>query len=512
PGIWIQMHQIIPGKLNVTGVLVPGEPFIVAGHNEDIAWGMTNLAVDDIDLFAETINPENSKQYLFKGEWRDMEVREEKIVLKNGEERIMPLRFTHRGPIISGFRDIKDVELSMRWSGYDMSNEIDAVYRLNRASDWNGFREAVKGFGSVSQNFAYADIDGNIGLQVGGGVAVRKGYGTMIRPGDTDEYDWKGYLSQEQLPYSFNPASGAVSSANNKTVDENYPFYIGAYYAIPYRINRIRQMLDEKEVFGIDDFKRMITDRHSDYAMKLVPMVLGAMDGVADPGETGTVMLNELTRWDYDMSPDLIAPTFFEYYKKNLARNLLEDDIGDLYNIIIGTVRDHYLYRLMTEERDLFVDNVNTPEIEDFTMIARETFSETVKELVEKYGEMENWQWGDIHRFSAAHPLASVKILDRVFSLNSDYFRVGGSNHTVSPYSYSGDFIVDNGASERHIFNPADWDESYTVIPTGISGVPGSEFYLSQTETYCNDGFYREPFTLEAVETAARYRMVFRNK
>ncbi len=53
PGIWMQMHQVIPGKLNVTGVVVPGEPFVVAGHNENIAWGMTNLMVDDIDLFSE---------------------------------------------------------------------------------------------------------------------------------------------------------------------------------------------------------------------------------------------------------------------------------------------------------------------------------------------------------------------------------------------------------------------------------------------------------------------------
>ncbi len=60
PGLWIQIHQVVPGKLNVTGVAVPGEPFVVSGHNESIAWGMTNLAVDDIDLFVEVVNPENT--------------------------------------------------------------------------------------------------------------------------------------------------------------------------------------------------------------------------------------------------------------------------------------------------------------------------------------------------------------------------------------------------------------------------------------------------------------------
>jgi len=512
PGIWIQMHQVIPGKLNVTGVLVPGEPFVVAGHNDNIAWGMTNLTVDDIDLFAETINPDNSDQYLFNGEWRDMEIRQEKIILKNGEERILPVKFTHRGPIISGFRDIKEVELSMRWSGYDMSNEITAVYRLNRAEDWDDFREAIRNFGSISQNFVYADAEGNIGLHVGGGIAIRKGHGTMIRPGETDEYDWQGYLPQDQLPFSYNPASGSVSSANNKTVDDSYPYYIGTYFAVPYRINRIRQMLDEKQVFTVDDFKRMITDRHSDYAAKLMPLLMNEIAVVEDLDDTEQLVRDELGKWDYDMGPDLIAPTFFEYYRKNLARNLLEDDIGELYNNIYGTVRDYYLYRLITEGGELFVDNSNTPELEDFKTITLGTFRETVNELSEKYGDTGNWNWGDIHRFSAIHPLAAMKILDRIFKLNSEYYRVGGSNHTVSPYSYSGQFIVDHGASERHVFNPSDWDDSYTVIPTGISGVPGSEFYLSQTSTYCNDGFYKEPFTLEAVETAARYRMVFRKE
>ncbi|MEZ4999384.1 MAG: penicillin acylase family protein [Bacteroidales bacterium] len=475
-----------------------------------MAWGMTNLTVDDVDLFVETINPDNNNQYLFNGEWKDMEVREEKITTKKGDVITLPLRFTHRGPIISGFRNINDVELSMRWSGYDKSNEITAVYKLDRATDWEDFRDALKDFNSVSQNFIYADTHGNIGLQVGGGVPIRKGYGTMVRPGETDEYDWTGYVDKDLLPNSYNPESGSVSSANNKTVDENYPYYIGAYFSVPYRINRIRQMLDGKEVFSLEDFKMMIVDRHSDYCMKLVPLLLEAMEGESDLSAVETEVLDQLVNWDYEMGVDLITPTFFEYFKEKLARNLLADDIGDLYNSIYGTVRDYYLYSLMTDNRDLFVDDILTEEKENFNDIARRSFSETIEELTMKYGDTSGWLWGDIHRFTAAHPLSSVKILDRVFHLNSDSYRVGGSNHTVSPYSYSAGFVVDHGASERHIFNTADWDQSYTVIPTGISGVPASEFYLSQTATYCDDKFYMEPFSAAAVEKAARYTMIFK--
>ena len=143
PGIWIQIHQVIPGKLNVTGVALPGEPFIVAGHNENIAWGMTNLMVDDIDLFAEKINFDNAEQYFFDNEWHRMEVRDEIIKIKGGDADTLSLSFTHRGPIVSGFRGVDDAVLSMRWSGYDMSDEIRGVYLLNRASDWQQFRTAL---------------------------------------------------------------------------------------------------------------------------------------------------------------------------------------------------------------------------------------------------------------------------------------------------------------------------------------------------------------------------------
>ena len=86
------------------------------------------------------------------------------------------------------------------------------------------------------------------------------------------------------------------------------------------------------------------------------------------------------------------------------------------------------------------------------------------------------------------------------FGFNSDTYSIGGSNHTVSPYSYGPGFKVNHGASERHIFNTADWDESLTVIPTGASGIPGSEFYLSQFKNYLEGKFYKDAFSEKAVK------------
>ena len=163
PGTWFQIHQVVEGELNVTGLALPGQPLIIAGHNENIAWGMTNTYVDNLDFYEEKINPENKNQYELNGEWKDLLIKKEIIKGKKGKETEKVLRFTHRGPVISDFRGNLDKVISMKWIGNMYSNELRAVYKLNRAENWNDFKEAVKGFVSISQNINYADKAGNIG-------------------------------------------------------------------------------------------------------------------------------------------------------------------------------------------------------------------------------------------------------------------------------------------------------------------------------------------------------------
>jgi penicillin amidase len=511
PGIWIQMHQVIPGKLNVTGVVVPGQPFVIAGHNEKIAWGLTNQMVDDIDLFAEKINPADTNQYLFNGEWKNMLIRDEVIKIKGGDESIQKLKFTHRGPVISGFEGVDDTVLTMRWAGYDMSDEMRSVYLLNRATNWEDFRSAISTFRSISQNFVYADVDGNIGLNTGGGIALRKGNGTIIRDGESDEYDWKGYVPFEQLPSSFNPDTGSVSSANNKTVNDDYPYFISASFALPYRINRIRQMLSEKYLFRIEDFKSMINDQHSDYAALLTPFILRITEKNIEFSPEEEYAYNSLKNWDYDMDKDKVAPTVFEFFRLSFPENLLSDELGDLYRNINVSFRDYYIYRILAMGPDEWVDDINTPEKETLDDVILNSFRDCLVQLISVCSpDTTKWKWGDIHKLTLEHPLGTVKFLDRIFKFNSKEYRVGGSDHTVSPYSYGAGFKVNHGASERHIFNTANWDESLTVIPTGISGIPSSEFYLSQTDAYINGKFYKDAFTEPAVKASAIYTLILK--
>jgi penicillin amidase len=271
-------------------------------------------------------------------------------------------------------------------------------------------------------------------------------------------------------------------------------------------------MLDEKAIMGIEDFKRMVLDQHTDYAALVIPYILKLESRKSEFNSSEKEALNALARWDYDMNMDLVAPSVFEFFIKSFKANLLNDELGDLSGILPGIAKEYYVYRILKTGADDFVDDITTPQKETLDDIIFRSFKDCVASLSEDYGEDQaKWKWGDIHTITIEHPLGSVKLLDRIFGLNSKTYRVGGSDHTVSPYTYNTGFKVYHGASERHIFNTANWDESLTIIPTGNSGVQASEFYLSQTDSYINGKFYKDAFSEGAVKAAAKYTLVLKS-
>ena len=513
PGIWYQMHQVIEGKLNVTGVALPCTPFIIAGHNEDISWGFTNVTVDDLDFYLETINPADSNQYLLDGEWQDMRIVKEEIPVKGEDEPVVRInRFTHRGPVVSEFKEVKDKVISAHWQGNEMSNEVRTVYLLNHAGNWEEFRDALRTFTSVSQNVVYADRFGNIGLQVAAGVPIRYSGGILVYPGDTSLYDWQGVVPFEELPCSFNPECGYVSSANNKTVDDSYPYYIGTWFSLPWRIGRIRQMLEEEELLGTEEFKMMQRDQHSlkawDYTRLYLEALRDQVSGDYLPA------YQALAEWDYDMKTSSAAALIFEIMWLELNKAMFQDELAENYRqVAYNPIGDNLIEKTRVTRRSLWCDNVNTPDkIESFQDNIRTAFQWAVDTITSMYGpEVSTWEWGKLHKFVLKHPLGSVPIVEKLFKVNRGPYSVGGSDHTVCPFSYpkGKSFISDFGASERHIFNTANWDSSLTVIPTGISGVPASPHYLDQTQLYINNRYHSDYFSREAVEENSLYRALF---
>jgi penicillin amidase len=515
PGIWYQVHQVIEGQLDVTGVALPGQPLVISGHNDTIAWGMTNVMLDDMDFYRETLHPEDSAKYRYNGQWRDMEVQKEAFAIKGGDTLSRELHFTHRGPVISRFKDLDEQTLSMRWVGNEYSNELEAVFRLNRAGSWSDFKQAVEGFKAISQNINYADIHGNIGLYCCAGVPIREGNPGRIYPGDTSRYDWKGFVPFEELPHQYNPQNNMVSSANNRTVNPDYPHHISHWFDLAPRIDRIRQMLVASENLSVKDFMDIQTDHRSLMVDLFLDDILAELEKREDMPSTHRKSFRILKQWDAVYRKSEPAPAIFEQFYLTFLKNLIEDELGeDLYREYVGSkilVRN-LMKNVWEQPQCSWCDDVTTPDHkETFGELIRNSFDQTVDTLSEIMGKRpEKWEWGRIHQLELKHPIgAEVPIIDLLFNMNRGPFEVGGSFHTVCPYSYSfrDPFSVNHGASHRHVYSTADWDQSRTIIPTGTSGIPASEHYCDQTERYINKAYRRDVVSKQRVEQKARYRM-----
>ena len=522
PGTWYQMHHVIAGELNVTGVVLPGQPLIIAGHNESIAWGNTSVMVDDTDFYLETINPGNPHQYKFMGEWKDMEVRTETIKTGKKESVEKEILFTHRGPVISDFNNLDDQTISMKWKGNEYSNELRSIYLLNRAGNWDEFRDALSTFTSVNQNISYADVEGNIGIQTAAGIPIRKDTVGVVVSGEDDTYDWHGIVPFEELPSTFNPPEGFVISANNRTVAGDYPWYIGRWFDPPYRYDRIREMLREKDRLSVADFRAILGDKKSKLTERMLPGLLGELKKISQPSVNEITAMEKLKEWDQAYHPERPEPLIFEKFYVRFLENLLRKEMGkELYGEFIS---DKILVRNIIDQvwenrQSAWLQggssgggqgNEQGNEQNSFTGIVHKSFRESIAWIEHNLGSNPaGWAWGDVHELEIAHPLGRVKLLDMIFGMSSGPYSPGGSFHTVCPYSYDykNPFSIIHGASHRHIYSTADWDESLSVVPTGTSGIPASEYYCDQTQLFVNDSYRPDLFSEDEVENTARYRM-----
>ena len=243
PSIWYQVSMHCVPKtadcpLDVTGFSFAGMPGVVIGHNDRIAWGFTNLGPDVMDLYIERINPDNPFQYLYDGQWVDMEITTETIEVAGGDPVEVTVRRTHHGPIISDdyaiFEDFTDdagiplpdsYAVSLRWTALDTGPAVmDAALRLDLAQDFEDFRDALRLFEVPAQNIIYADVDGNIGYQSPGKIPIRENWdGRLPVPGWRSEFEWAGFIPFDDLPSVYNPDEGYIVTANNPVVDDSYP-------------------------------------------------------------------------------------------------------------------------------------------------------------------------------------------------------------------------------------------------------------------------------------------------
>ncbi|MGE8206376.1 penicillin acylase family protein [Heyndrickxia sp. NPDC080065] len=511
PSIWYQMH-LQAEDINVSGVIFAGIPGIILGANEHIAWGVTNTGPDVQDLYIEKRNPKNSTQFLYNDKWYDASVVDEPIKVKGKKTIPYKVTITKHGPVISEFayKNKDNTVFSMQWTALEASKELEAVLNMNKATNWNEFESALKDFHTPTQNFVFASNDGTIAYKANGKIPIRKkGDGLLPVPGWTDEYGWKGYIPYDELPKTINPKEGFISSANNKVIDDSYPYHISHVWTQPYRQMRIQEVLKEKDKLSVKDMQELQMDQTNLYAREFVPLLLNVLND-AKLSDMEKEALNELKNWDFTDDKDKAAPLIFHLWMKEIPKILFE-----------GTIPNKVLE--IFEGKQQVVDNILRDALKDnegpwvkekggVKTVLSVSLNHVLEKLSKQYGSNPTkWKWGKYHQLYFAHPISGVSDILKFFFNNEKPVAIGGSQVTVQAASYKENGIVDHGASWRFVIDTNDMQTGYHIVGPGQSGNFRSKWYHDQIVDWV-DGNYHKTTLNESALKGDKLTLLPKNK
>lgn len=509
PAIWYEIGLHSP-DLNVVGFSFAGTPGVVIGHNENIAWGVTNVGADVQDLYIERINPDNPRQYEFEGEWRDMEVVEEVIKVNGGQDVILEVLATQHGPIINEIVDGESDVLALRWTAQEPSRILESLFMLNQAKNYEEFREALRYWDVPSQNFVYADKEGNIGYQAPGLMPLRKnGDGRSPVPGWTGDYEWEGWVPFEEMPALFNPESGYIVTANHAVVDQEYPFLIALNWADGNRAQRITDLLEESLAVGMvtaDDFARIQFDSKSLLAQDYVPLLVKLSTSDSQVQEA----IELLGRWDLQARRDSVPAGLFELFFNQMVPNVLADDVGEDNVWSIANVI--FFHEIVGDPDASWWDNGDTPEVETREDILLLSLEEALAWFDENLGgSLDDWNWGSIHTatfVSAPLGQSGIGLIESI--VNRGPYPADGGFSIVNANSWNQESpaAITGHPSMRMIVDLNDLDASQTVLPTGQSGHPYHRHYDDMVELWLNGQYHPMLFSRAVIEDAAKDQLV----
>jgi penicillin amidase len=500
PAIWFLIHLNCPG-LNVIGTSLPGLPMVVLGHNENIAWGLTNVTADTIDLFELEINPENKNQYKYNGNWLDFEIIKEKITVQGNSEPIEhEVLISKFGPLVEYFDKNQRYykfnlpgKYALRWSSFepDLLRNISGFIQINKASNWQEFREGIKNVTINPQNFIYGDINGNIGHQHGGRIPIRNfGDGSTITPGTDEKHNWKSLSSFDQLFSIYNPEHGFVYTANFNEDKTPNGLLIAQDRISPYRQIRLKKLLKSKERFSIDDFKKFQLDRYTEEAAELLPIMLKHLKNVKEADEYSE-FISILEEWDYFLTKNSIAGTIFKIWHQKILEMILKSILGEELLTIFSGSRPFNLKEIIKSYQE------NLDELKDILL---NSFRNAITFLTDTLSsDFNKWQWGNLHKLTLTHPFSLVN--KDAKALNAGPFKIGGDENTLNNgyYDRFSDYEVVVGPSYRQIHDLSDWDRSVGALPGGQSGLPFHKHYKDLIKLWVKGKYIPYLFTRKTI-------------
>lgn len=534
PSVWYQVQLRCSTvseecPFDVGGFSFSGMPGVVIGHNDRVAWGFTNLTTDVADLYVEKVDGD---EYWRDGALEPLDVREETIKVADGDDIDLTIRSTVHGPIISGLTDdftaIADGEVwadgtglsqgetdaaagmsgeyavSLRWTALDPGTTARALFALNTARDFDGFRKAASLFDVPAQNLIYADVDGNIGYQAPGRLPIRgAGDGWLPQPGWDSAYDWTDYIPFDELPVSYNPSSGYIVTANNAIVTDDYDHFLSRDWDYGYRAARIAHLIERKAAAGpltAADLRDIQNDNEMWIGKKLAT-VMGDVE-VDGKGPQEAVAL--LRTWDAQNNADSPAAAYANVLWSNLVLNLFanrEEPLpyggqGRLFTVV-DALLDDPSDALWTNEQ------IDVSGMEEMLALSAE---QAYHELVSLQGTAASrWNWGGLHAITLTNEtFGSSGIAPIEMLFNRGPYPVGGGASVVNATGWmiGESYATTTVPSMRMVIDLADFDASSWNHLTGASGHTFHPHYVDQTENWAAGIQTVWAYTPDAVDEA----------
>lgn len=496
PPIWYFAHLTAPG-LEVIGATLPGVPAVVLGRNAHMAWGFTNTGPDVQDLYIEKLDTAGG--YLAPDGPRPFQVIDEVIRVKGAEPERLRVRISRHGPVISDVsRLVQDQAprghvVAFAWTALAEDDlTLQAALKFARARDWPGFLDAARDFHSPQQNMVYADAAGNIGFVAAGRVPVRKPEndlkGLAPAPGWLAKYDWDGYVPFDELPRSYNPASGIFMTANHKITPPGYPHFLGAEWQPPYRADRIQSLLEATPKHGVPSFARIQADVVSLAMRELLPRLLATRPR----SEEAKRALALLAKWDGTMAADRPEPLIAWGWWRELARSLYADELGEAF-AANWLARAPFVSSVLSGEAAAWCDKVGTPAVETCEEVLAESLEAALADLRRRYGtDMAAWRWGEAHAARSEHrPLGRQPLLARLFDINvpspGDAYTVNVGRNNLNDEARP--FASRHAAGMRALYDLANLENSLYIHSGGQSGNIFSGHYRAFSEAWAKNEY-----------------------
>jgi penicillin G amidase len=526
PSIWYELHLVAAG-LDVAGVTLPGSPFVIIGHNQKIAWGLTNSGADVQDFYVEDVDM-GTRRYLFRGEWLPLDVERVEIGVRGARPVVHEIFRTHHGPLIATeveWEDPPDLKaergrvlphpLALRWEAGSQGETAGAFEALNRAGSWTDFLAAARRFAAPSQNLVYADVAGNIGYVLSGQLPVRAGSdGSTPVSGWTGEHEWSGTIPADRLPAILNPPAGQIVTANAE-IDRAWPGVMTRDWTAPFRTARIVSLLGSRTGLNLDASAAVQADTRSEAADRILAVAeIALRSPAAKRAEAdGVTALERMRQWDRKVDGRPVA-ALYQAFERALWRRTFADEMdGRLFQQFVEyglSERFVGVHAILDDPTLHWWDDIATldrVETRDDVMLL--SAADAIRTLRSRFGSEPNWSWDRLHALRFPHALGGGGFpLDWFFSRGP--IAMVGDTATVrkSSVDVRRPYGVVDISSYRQILDVGAWDGSRAVNTTGQSGHPGSAHYFDQNLLW-REGSYRPlAYSRAAVEKARVSRLL----